>query len=130
VKEEQENYIYTDTYYTKKQILDSHNGFLEHYSQYRMYVEIYKMENTINRAGLVRYINSLYTLIKYHLHKFPKRFTKEEINKIERITKKTDQNLKDFEYLNDVFMHFMVDSKIMDIVMAEEDLSKSVEKNR
>jgi len=136
---ELENYIYTDTYYTKKQLHDAYFGFLEHYSQNEAnrehtktkhkYLNNYIFTDNLNNIiGMVRYSTKFYILIKYSIPKF-KTIAKEE-KQIKEVMNKEEKTNEDFKYLIDVFSRFMDETGIMNITMQEEDLSKSVEKNR
>ena len=126
----EEKFIYTDSYKTKEQIWESYDGYLEHYTLYKTYKEETNYLPPEHQFGMNRHSRSLWIVINRLLKKdFEKTFEK-DYEKIKNIMNKKTKEEKDYDYLMEQFDKFMYESGIKNVTITKEDLSTAIQHSR
>ena len=124
-KENNNSYVFTDSYRTKDLIWDAYYGYVETYNNYVMYSKLKRKNPTIN-AGLDKYANSLYHEIVEFLDDFKKDLIEKDIIKLKELFKSTNRVFSDEDYLfmRKFFNRFMVKSGIKAIVKQKDTMGE------
>lgn len=127
---EEENIIYTDYERTSKNVWESYEGWVTHFSNYIM------QPNHENILGMRKYAVRVitYTERKYEKFKGNNKLSENEIIIIKQIyndlLKGKDLIKDDYLILNNFFSKYLDITGITDNVKQKDDINKSILKNR
>lgn len=126
--ENQNKFIFTDSYRTKDIIWEAYAGFVDSYHNYIMLHSLGRSD-PITTATMNKYAHYFFDEIFDYLEDFEKQGDS-SIENIKIIFDKEYWNLKDYTEIRKFFAKFMKLSGIKNIIKDKDDPSKSVEGNR
>lgn len=128
-KDENDKFIYTDSYRTKDIIWEAYSGFIEHYNNHVMMLSMQRID-PITLAGMTRYANYFYEETEWFYGKFEKELGKDQIKEIKQIMDNSPIRKSEYSILRRFFGKFMNISGIKNIIKDVDDAGDSVTQNR